>query len=86
MFKKIFLILIKIYQKTVSPDHGSFSFAASGLFSFGLKGAGCRFYPTCSEYAYEAIEKHGVKKGLVLAVKRISNCHPFSRGGYDPVK
>ena len=46
----------------------------------------CRYSPTCSEYAYEAIEKYGIVKGSVLGVKRISKCHPFSQGGYDPVK
>ena len=45
----------------------------------------CRFYPTCSAYAYEAIERFGVFKGLYLAVKRILKCHPFNDGGYDPV-
>ncbi|MGV8124089.1 MAG: membrane protein insertion efficiency factor YidD [Vulcanimicrobiota bacterium] len=46
----------------------------------------CRFTPSCSQYALEAIEKYGFWKGLFLAVKRILRCHPFSRGGYDPVK
>ncbi|MBO7610888.1 MAG: membrane protein insertion efficiency factor YidD [Elusimicrobia bacterium] len=45
----------------------------------------CRFYPTCSAYAYEAIERFGVFKGLYLAVKRLLKCHPFNDGGYDPV-
>ena len=45
----------------------------------------CRFYPTCSAYAYEAIERFGVFKGLYLSVKRILKCHPFNDGGYDPV-
>lgn len=46
----------------------------------------CRFYPSCSEYAIEAIEKHGVFSGLFKGLKRILRCHPFSRGGYDPVR
>ncbi len=46
----------------------------------------CRFYPTCSQYAYEAISKYGVIKGGWMAIKRISKCHPFHPGGYDPVK
>jgi len=46
----------------------------------------CRFTPTCSEYAREAVEKHGVMRGTWLGVKRILRCQPFSKGGYDPVK
>ncbi|MEI8175447.1 MAG: membrane protein insertion efficiency factor YidD [Candidatus Omnitrophota bacterium] len=46
----------------------------------------CRFYPTCSHYAAEALEKHGFFRGLFLSVVRIIRCHPFSQGGYDPVK
>jgi len=45
----------------------------------------CRFYPSCSEYAHEAVERHGVLKGSLLAAKRIIRCHPFNPGGYDPV-
>lgn len=45
----------------------------------------CRFYPTCSNYALEAIQKHGPFKGLYLAVKRILRCNPYCKGGYDPV-
>lgn len=46
----------------------------------------CRFTPTCSEYAVEAIHKHGLGKGAALGLKRILRCHPFSQGGYDPVQ
>lgn len=51
----------------------------------GLKLRCCRFYPSCSEYAIEAIEKHGLFFGGIKAIKRVMRCHPFSEGGYDPV-
>ena len=71
------LKLIKIYQKTLSFDHGLFSF----MFPHGY----CRFKPTCSEYAYRAVEKYGIIKGGSKAVWRIMRCNPFNQGGYDPV-
>ena len=46
----------------------------------------CRFYPTCSQYTLEAVDKYGVKKGIFLGIKRISKCHPYNNGGYDPLK
>lgn len=55
------------------------------LFISPLKPPSCRFVPTCSEYALMAIEKYGVGRGMVMAVKRILRCHPFHPGGYDPV-
>ena len=64
-----FVILIKLYQVTLSP----------------LLGPKCRFTPTCSQYAIEALKKHGVIKGLWLAIKRFSKCHPWGGHGYDPV-
>ena len=67
--KFIFLLMIRIYQAVVSP----------------FLGPACRFYPSCSEYAYEAIDKYGVIKGGYLAVKRLFRCHPFHPGGIDPV-
>ena len=67
--KYIFIFIIKIYQKIISP----------------LLGPRCRFYPTCSEYAKEAILKKGILKGLFLSIKRILKCHPFHPGGYDPI-
>ncbi len=62
--------MINFYRKYISP----------------LKKPCCRFYPTCSQYALEAIEKYGALKGSFLAIKRILKCHPFHEGGYDPVK
>lgn len=86
LIKKSILILIKIYQKTVSLDHGIFSFwLKNGSTSLATSKI-CRFYPTCSEYAYEAVDKFGIKKGLILSIKRVLRCHPFNDGGYDPVK
>ena len=50
-----------------------------------LLGSNCRFYPSCSDYALEAIQKHGAWRGMWFAVRRISCCHPYHPGGYDPV-
>lgn len=73
---KIILKLIKLYQKTLSPDHGVI-FAGNAL--------RCRFYPSCSQYAYEAIERYGASRGLSKGLARIIRCNPLSKGGYDPV-
>lgn len=72
------LFLIKIYQKTVSPDHGF----AKMLFPYGM----CRFTPTCSEYGYGTIKKRGLIVGLPLTAWRILRCNPWNKGGFDPVK
>ena len=69
MIKKALIGIIKFYRRFISP----------------LKKPCCRFYPTCSQYAIEAIQKYGVGKGILLAIWRILRCNPFSRGGYDPV-
>jgi uncharacterized protein len=61
--------LLTVYRRFVSP----------------LLGARCRFYPSCSTYALEAVQLHGAAKGSWLAVRRLSRCHPFHRGGIDPV-
>ena len=68
--RKIFLALIKLYQNYLSP----------------LSPPSCRFYPTCSEYSYQSIQKHGVLKGGWYSVLRVGKCHPFHQGGVDPVK
>ncbi len=68
--KKIALGLIRVYQYIISP----------------LFPPSCRFTPTCSRYAIEAIERYGFVKGVFLAIKRIARCHPFTRGGYDPLR
>lgn len=67
--KTLLIALIRFYRRYFSP----------------LKSPCCRFVPTCSEYALEAIQKYGAAKGGLLAVKRILKCHPFHKGGYDPV-
>ncbi len=63
------LLLLRIYQVHLSP----------------LMPVGCKFYPPCSRYAYEAIERHGARRGLWLAAKRLLRCRPFTPGGFDPV-
>lgn len=67
--KKVFINVIKIYQKTLSPDHGWLKHQ----YPYGF----CRFYPTCSEYSIQAITHHGVLKGIILSVTRIIKCNPF---------
>jgi putative membrane protein insertion efficiency factor len=67
--KRILVFLITLYQRIVSP----------------FLPPSCRFYPTCSQYAREALEKHGVLKGIFLSIRRLLKCHPFHAGGYDPV-
>ena len=67
--KRILVAFVRFYRKNISP----------------LKQPSCRFTPTCSAYALEALEKHGAAKGAWLALKRLFKCHPFHKGGYDPV-
>lgn len=67
--KKLLILLIRFYQKFISP----------------ATAPTCRFYPTCSSYALEAIHRFGAFKGSWLALRRISKCHPFHEGGFDPV-
>jgi putative membrane protein insertion efficiency factor len=67
--RKALILVIRGYQLWISP----------------LLPSACRYYPTCSAYAVEAIEKHGAVSGSWLALRRITRCHPFRSGGYDPV-
>lgn len=69
-FKNIMILLIKVYQRCISP----------------LFPPTCRFYPTCSTYFIQALQKYGVFKGSYLGIKRILKCHPGNPGGYDPLK
>lgn len=66
--KKIFRFLIRVYQLTISP----------------VLGPHCRFAPSCSHYALEAVEKKGFVRGLTQSLSRLLRCHPLSHGGYDP--
>ncbi|MDP1709519.1 MAG: membrane protein insertion efficiency factor YidD [Candidatus Komeilibacteria bacterium] len=77
MLKTFCLFFIRIYQKTLSPDHG--------VMRFFLPRGGCIYRPTCSDYAYQAIKKFGLAKGSFLAAKRLARCHPWSAGGHDPI-
>ncbi|MBI5733612.1 MAG: membrane protein insertion efficiency factor YidD [Candidatus Kerfeldbacteria bacterium] len=76
--KSVVLGLIRFYQLTISPDHGWARLV--------LARAGCRFYPSCSEYFYQAISYYGVIKGAWLGLGRLGRCHPWSKGGFDLLK
>jgi putative membrane protein insertion efficiency factor len=67
--KSVLLVALRAYQLALRP----------------LLGANCRFYPSCSEYAHEAIARHGAARGSWLAARRLARCHPYHPGGYDPV-
>ena len=67
--KKLCILLITAYQKVLSPALGK----------------NCRFIPSCSQYTIDAINEYGVAKGILMGIKRIIRCNPFSKGGYDPV-
>jgi putative membrane protein insertion efficiency factor len=67
--KTLLLGLLRLYQYALRP----------------LLGANCRFYPSCSDYAREAVERYGALRGVVLAARRLGRCHPYHPGGYDPV-
>jgi len=66
---KLLLVLIRFYKYAISP----------------ILGQNCRFFPSCSDYTAQAIEKHGALKGVHLGLKRIARCHPWNPGGFDPV-
>lgn len=68
--KALVVAALRFYKRQVSP----------------LLPPACRYTPTCSEYALEAVERHGVLKGVALATRRLLSCNPWSRGGYDPVR
>ncbi|MCL2285989.1 MAG: membrane protein insertion efficiency factor YidD [Firmicutes bacterium] len=67
--KFLIILIVKFYRLCISP----------------LLGPRCKYYPTCSAYMIEAVERHGAVKGVWMGTKRIARCNPFSRGGYDPV-
>ena len=67
--KHVLIVLLRAYQYAVRP----------------MLGSHCRFYPSCSDYAREAIERHGALRGTWLTIRRISRCHPYHPGGFDPV-
>ena len=67
--RRVAVVVVRGYQYVISP----------------MLGQRCRFYPTCSEYACQAIERYGIAKGSWLGIKRISRCHPWHSGGVDPV-
>lgn len=69
MIKSLLLGVLRVYRYAISP----------------MLGRNCRFHPSCSEYAAEAVQRHGALKGGWLAFKRVGRCHPFHPGGYDPV-
>lgn len=69
MMRRVLILFVRAYQKGISP----------------FLPPSCRYYPSCSAYAVEALEKYGALKGGWLAVRRISRCHPFRPGGFDPV-
>ena len=70
--KKIMIILIEKYQKNISPI-------------LQKKGTHCKYFPSCSEYMKQAIEKYGCLIGTIKGIKRLIKCNPFSKGGYDPL-
>jgi putative membrane protein insertion efficiency factor len=68
--RELVLVSLRFYKQWISP----------------LLPSACRFHPTCSEYMMHAVDKYGVIRGILLGLKRLSKCHPFHEGGYDPVR
>jgi putative membrane protein insertion efficiency factor len=68
--RKVILLALRTYKRWISP----------------LLPSACRFYPTCSEYMMQAVETHGVLRGVWMGLRRLSRCHPFHEGGFDPVR
>jgi len=68
--RRIIIFFIRLYKRFISP----------------VLPSSCRFYPSCSQYAIDAVEKYGAFRGIVMASYRILRCNPFNKGGYDPVK
>lgn len=77
MLKTIAIFLINVYQKSISPDHGWFK----ATYPYGF----CRFNPSCSQYAKEAIYKYGFFRGFFMGLVRIAKCNPWSAPAHDPV-
>lgn len=74
---EILVFLIAAYQRIFSPDHGVLNYYY-GTYR-------CRFFPSCSDYAKKSLRQYGLSNGLMVFLKRVIRCHPWSRGGYDPL-
>lgn len=75
--KWLLVFTIKLYQKTISPDHGIMKYK----YPYGY----CRFYPSCSQYSIEALQEYGIIKGVALSVKRIIKCNPWQKPTIDKI-
>lgn len=78
MVIEVLIFLIAGYQRIFSPDHG--------VLNYYYGGYRCRFFPSCSVYAQKSLRQYGLSKGLMVLLKRIVRCHPWNKGGYDPVE
>lgn len=75
--REILVLLIRLYQYTLSLEHG--------LLGYALPYRVCRFVPSCSAYAIDALRQYGLPAGIMVSLKRILKCHPWHQGGYDPL-